>query len=105
MELGAWETMSENHRRPSKLERGCQAWIAYNIRFILAGDLASDWGTFGGVAAQLTHLGTVLNLAITENATIATTYDAKVRTYANELSKFRTREKETINLLKEEGDS
>ena len=51
---------------------------------------------------QLTHLGTVLNLAITENATIAVTYDAEVRTYANEQSKFRTREKETIDLLKEE---
>ena len=52
---------------------------------------------------QLTHLGTGPNLAITENATIAMTYDAKVRTYADELSKFRTREKDITNLLKEEG--
>ena len=51
---------------------------------------------------RLTHMGTVLNLGITENATIAMTYDAKVRTYANELPKFITREKETTNLLKEE---
>ena len=101
--LGAWATMNKNRKRPSKLERGPHAWIAYNIRFILAGDLASAWETFGGVAMQLTHLGTSPNLAIAENATIAITYDAKVRTYANELSKFRTREKETTNLLKEEG--
>ena len=51
---------------------------------------------------QLTHQGTVLNLAIAENATIAMTYDAKIRTYAHELSKFRSRGKEIINLLKED---
>ena len=93
--------MNKNHKRPSKLELGFQAWIPYNIRFILAGDLASAWGTLGGVAMQLTHLGAVLNLAIAENATIAMAYDSKVRTYADELSKFRTREKDIINPLKE----
>ena len=51
---------------------------------------------------QLTHLGTVLNLAIAENVTISMAYDAKIRTYAHELPKFRPREKEIINLLKEE---
>ena len=101
--LGDWGTMNENHKRHSKLERGFQAWIAYNIRFILAGDLASAWETFGGISMQLTHLGTGLNLAIAENATIAMTYDAKVRTYANELSKFRTSEKAIINILKDGG--
>ena len=65
--------------------------------------IASACKTFGGISIQLTHLGTALNLAITENATIATTYDMKVRTYANELSKFRTREKDITNLLNEEG--
>ena len=50
---------------------------------------------------QLTRLGTPLNMAITENATIAMTYDMKVRTYANELSKFRTRVRDITNFLKE----
>ena len=100
--LESWRTMNKNHKRPSKLELGFQAFITYNLRFILAGDLASAWKTFGGIAMQLTHLGTVLNLAVTENATIAMIYDNKIRTYANELSKFRSREKDIINLLKEE---
>ena len=88
-----WKTMNKSHKRPSKLELGFQSWVTYNLRFILAGDLASAWKTFGGIAMQLTHMGTVLNLAIAENATIAMAYDAKVRTYANELSEFRSREK------------
>ena len=41
-------------------------------------------------------------MAVTENATIAQTYDTKVRNYANELSKFRQRETEIIKLLNEE---
>ena len=97
------ENDEQNHKRPTKLELGFQAFITYNLRFILAGDLASAWKTFGGIAMQLTHLGTVLNLAVTENATIAMIYDNKIRTYANEVPKSRSREKEIINLLKEEG--
>ena len=105
MELGAWETMNKNRKRPSKLELRFHPWVAYNIRSILVGDLACAWETFGGISMQLTHLSTVLNLAITENATIAMTYAAKVRTYARELPKFRTRGKEIANLLMEEGQS
>ena len=100
--LGLWETMNKNHKRHSELELGFQAWAAYNLRFILAGGLASAWEIFGEIAMRPTHLGTVLNFPITENAPIAMTYDAKVRACANELSKLRTREKEITNLLKEE---
>ena len=57
----------------------------------MAGDIASAWETFGWIAMQLTHLIAALNLEITENATIAMTCDQKIRTYANELSIFRTR--------------
>ena len=67
-----------------------------------AGDLCSALETFGGMAAQLTHFGTVLNLAVAENATIAQTYDCKLRAYADELSKFRQKEGEIIQLLSEE---
>ena len=100
--LDSWKNLQKTHKRPSTLELGFQSWIAYNLRFIMAGDLCGAWDTFGGLAAQLTHLGTVMNLAITENATIAQTYDKKVRTYAHELSKFRQREKDIIDLLKNE---
>ena len=47
----------------------------------------------------MSYLGTVLGIATIENATIATTYDAKVRTYANELSKAREKNSEIIALL------
>ena len=57
--------------------------------------------TIGGIDMQLTRLGAVLNLDIAENATIATTYDRKIRTYANELSKFREREEDIVSLLNE----
>ena len=60
--LESWKTMNKNHKRPPKLELGFLAFATYNVRFILAGDLASAWETFGGIAMQLTHLGTVLNL-------------------------------------------
>ena len=88
MALAAWKTMRKNHKRPSKLELGFQAWVAYNIRFVMDGDFASAWETFGCISMQLIHMGAVLHLAITENATIAMTYDAKVRTYAHEMSEF-----------------
>ena len=94
--------MNRNRKCPSKLELGFHAWISYNVRFIMDGDLASAWETFGGVAMQPTHLGAVLNLPIPENATIEMTYGQKIRTYADELSKFRTRKKDIIYLLKEE---
>ena len=73
------------------MELGFQGWITYNLRFILDGDLCGAWDTFGGLSAQ-----------ITENATIAQTYDSKIRTYAQELSKFRQREKDIIDLLMDE---
>ena len=101
--------MYKNHKRPSKLELGFQARIPYNIRSILDGDLASDWETFGGISMQHTHMCPALNLAITENATIAMAYDQEIRTSANELYKFRTRVCVCvcvwggICLLKEEG--
>ena len=85
--------MKKSRKRHSELELGFQAWVAYNIRFVMAGDLSSALGTSCGIAMQLTHLGTSLNLAIAKNATIAMTYGQKVRTYANELSKLRAREK------------
>ena len=66
MALDAWGTMNKHHKRPLKLELGFQAWVAYNIRSFLAGDMDSACGTFGGIAMQLTHLGTGLNFAITE---------------------------------------
>ena len=78
---------------------------AYNLRFIMDGDMASTWGPFGGISTQLTQLGPALNLAIIGKVTIAMTYGEKVRARALGLSKFRTRENETIGLLKEDAQA
>ena len=43
-----------------------------------------------------------MDLSITENATKAQIYDSKIRTYANELSKFRQRGEDIIDLLMSE---
>ena len=72
------------------------------MRFILSGDVASSWGTFGGIGLQFAHLGAVLHMAVAENATIAQLYDSRVRTYAGELSKFRERGVGITKLLQEE---
>ena len=98
----SWETRHKTHKRPPDLDISAQARVSYSIRFALAGDLASARQTFGGISAQFTRLGAVLNIATIENATIATTYDTKIRTYAGELSEFRGRESEIIALLTNE---
>ena len=101
--LDAWRVLRKSHKRPSNCDMAFQAWITYSLRFILSGDLVSAWKTFGGIALQFTHLGNALQKAMAENATIAQLYDARVRTYADELSKFREREADIVNLLQGEG--
>ena len=49
------------------------------LRFILAGDLAGAWASFGGLAAQFTHLGTLLVIASAENAMSDMANDREVR--------------------------
>ena len=93
----------KSHRRPSGLELSSQSWGAYNIRFVLAGDIWSAWDTFGCLAAQVAHFGTVLNLDVDENATTTQTCDNILRDHAGELSKFRQKEHEITKLLIEEG--
>ena len=100
--MGWWKSLRKTHKRHPNTEVSFQAWISYSIRFIRSGDITSAWKTFGGVADQLSHLGEVLNIATLENATIAMTYDAKVRTYAGELFKARDKDSEIIALLTNE---
>ena len=76
--------------------------VAYNMRLILSGDLATARGTSRRIATKLKHIGAAINLSITENAPIAMTHDQEIRSYAKELSKFREREAGIINLLEEE---
>ena len=100
--LEGWIVLQKPRKRPSTHAISFQSWITYSMRFILVGDLTSAWKTFGGISAQLTHIGAVLNIATLENVTIAMTYDAKIRFRANDLSKFRERGSDIIALLMQE---
>ena len=58
-----------------------QAWLLYQIRFLIAADLAGAWSSFGGLAAQLNHLAIVMNISIVESASVALSYDRLVREF------------------------
>ena len=69
-----WRTLNSSHKRPSPLDISVQAWAFYNFRFFSAGGLAGEWAPFGGMSAQLAHLGLLLNMSAVGNSTIAMTY-------------------------------
>lgn len=83
-----------NNARGSKKEEKSssipmQAWLLYQIRFMVAADLAGAWSAFGGMAAQLNHLSIVMNISITESAAIALSYDRLVREFLAERARSR----------------
>ena len=80
--IGARIAMGNDHRRHSKAELGALSLAPYYIRFITAGDPASDRGTFGDVATQPAQIGEALNNSTAGNATIAMRYDQKIRACA-----------------------
>ena len=77
---GRWEKMQASHKRPSGQPISFQQYMLNYLRLVLAGDLAGAWASFGGLSAQMTHLGTLLAIASTENAMTAMAYDRAVRT-------------------------
>ena len=87
--LDSWRTLNGLRKKPSPLGLSFQFWTFYNLRFLLAGDLAGCWAPFGGMSAQLTHLGLILNMAVLENATIAMTYAKQFRDQAAHLARQR----------------
>ena len=66
-----------------------QAWLLYQLRFIIAADLAGAWSGFGGMAAQLNHLSIVMNISIVESASVALSYDRLVREFLSERARSR----------------
>ena len=71
-----------------------QAWLLYNLRFVIAADLAGDWSAFGGIAAQLNHLSIIMHIPTTDSAAIALSYDRMAREFLAE--KARSRQKVDI---------
>ena len=66
-----------------------QAWLLYQLRFIVAADLAGAWSAFGGMAAQLNHLSIVINMSVVDSATVALAYDRLVREFLAERARSR----------------
>ena len=77
------------------------------MRFVYAGDIAGAWGQFGGLSAQMTHLGTVLAISVTDAALVAMNYDRAVRSTIEVNSRRRMTEEQrekTIGMLTTEHD-
>ena len=58
--MDTWRTLNISHKKPSPLDFSFQAFVFYNLRFLLAGDLTGAWTPFGGISAQMTHFGLIL---------------------------------------------
>ena len=102
--LETWRALNNSHKKPSPLDLSFQTWVFYNLRFLLAGDLTGAWTPFGGMSAQLSHLGLLLNMSVIENATIAMTYSKLFREQAAHLARQRTTTVDWTSFLSEEDD-
>ena len=102
--LGNWKVLNSSHKKPSQMDLSFQAWAFYNLRFLRAGELAGAWAPFGGISAQLTHIGLILNMAVIENATIDMTYADHFREQASHLARLRATTVDWAHPLSEEDD-
>ena len=102
--LGTWWPLNGSREKLPHLDLCLQTWAIYNLRLRLAWDLAGAWTPFGGVSAQLTHLGLIPNMSVIENATIAMTYAKHFREQAARLAPQRTTAVNWAQFLAEEDD-
>ena len=66
-----------------------QVWLLYQMRFLIAPDLAGDWAAFGGISAQLNHLDILMNISITDSASVALPYGRLARGFLSERERSR----------------
>ena len=66
-----------------------QAWLLYQLGFLIAADLAGTWSGFGGLASQLNHLSIVMKISIVESASVALSYDRLIREFLAERARSR----------------
>ena len=70
-----WVAYSRQARRSnSPQELSIQSFALYHLRFIFAAELCGAFDLFGGLALQLAHFSTVLNLSILESVGVALAY-------------------------------
>ena len=103
-----WKRLQLTHKRPTDQPMSLQLFVLDYLRFALSGDLAGAWKEFGGLAAQWTHLGTLLAIDTTENAMTAMSYGRSIRQtiMTNSRKRMSTgQQKKMITMLTEERDA
>ena len=66
-----------------------QARLLYQLRFLIADDLAGAWSGFGGLASQLNHLAIVMNISIVESTSVDFPYVRLAREFLAERARSR----------------
>ena len=69
--VARWRTSARQAKRGDNPQSiPMQAWLLYQMRFLIAADLAGAWLGFGGLASQLNHLSIVMNISIVDSASV-----------------------------------
>ena len=88
--LTNWRAQSKQARRVTlPQEVSIQAFCLYHLRFLLAAEICHAFDPFGGLAPQISHMGTVLALAVTEHIGIALAYHRVVNQKLQEKARQR----------------
>ena len=66
-----------------------QAWMLYQLRFLLTAELIGALSTFGGLAAGLSHLPIVLNIATVDTIAVGLAYGRMVKQHLEEMATSR----------------
>lgn len=82
-----WAERMKNMRPSQPLP--FQAYLLYQSRFIMAGQICSAWEHFGGFSAQMNAQAAMLTLAETDNAGVAISYDLQIRKHIAHLARQR----------------
>ena len=86
-----WVAYSRQARRQaSPQELSIQCFSLYHMRFLLSAELCNAFEPFGGIAHQLSHLSTVLNLSIVESVGVALAYHRIIVTKLQERARQRS---------------
>ena len=88
--LASWGARSKQARcSATPQEVSLQAFRLYQLRFLIDGELCRAFGHFGGLASQLSHLGTVLSLSVAELIGISLSYRLVVNQKLQEKARHR----------------
>ena len=88
--IEGWRRNSKQaKRRVLPQELPIQAWLMYQLRFLLAAESCRAFTAFGGLCAQLNHLSVVLNLSVTEGFSFGLSYFRILATRLEETARQR----------------